>query len=118
MTILETIPILEQAGKYKSFSSWAAIIALSLLFLTICLQQTDNAWIVTGIGCMLALVMVIIFIIMSIAEPYCETGHFKLIVRLDNSYPANEFYEKYKVLEHTKYTDVYTVEEITNESDN
>lgn len=118
MTILETIPILEQAGKYDSLISWFSIICLSLLFLTICLQQTDYAWAITGTGCIITLVVAVVFIIMSLTEPYYETGRFKLIVRLDNSYPANEFYEKYKVLEHTKYTDVYTVEEIIDESDN
>ena len=39
-----------------------------------------------------------------------QTG--KYIVQLDDNYSVNEFYNKYKVLEHTKYTDVYTVDEI------
>jgi hypothetical protein len=53
-------------------------------------------------------------LIASIFEPAVDTGRVKYIVRLDNNYSINEFYDKYKVLEHTKYTDIYTVEEIND----
>lgn len=53
-------------------------------------------------------------LIASIFEPAVNTGRVKYIVRLDDNYSVNEFYDKYKVLEHTKYTNVYTVEEIND----
>ena len=54
-------------------------------------------------------------LIASIFEPAIDTDRVKYVVRLNDDYSVNEFYDKYKVLEHTKYTDVYTVEEIKND---
>jgi uncharacterized protein YxeA len=62
----------------------------------------------------ISIIIVIISFILTITEPETDTGHFKYIVKIDDNYSFKEFYDKYKVLEHTKYTDVYTVEELND----
>lgn len=116
MTILETIPIIEQTGKYIPFVVWG--FALGLIFLYLCAFIADefDDWffILTTTLSIIFLGMGLVGSIASLLEPAVDTGRVKYIVRLDDSYSINEFYDKYKVLEHTKYTNVYTVEEIND----
>lgn len=116
MTILETIPIIEQTGKYISFLVWGFALGFIFLYLSAWAEDKFYDWLI-----IFTIILSIIFfcigfagIIASIFEPAVDTGRVKYIVRLDDNYPINEFYDKYKVLEHTKYTDVYTVEEIND----
>lgn len=117
MTILETIPIIEQTGKYVPFLVWG--FALSVIFLYLAgwaaNEFHDLLLILAAILSITALCMGFFGLIASIFEPAIDTGRVKYIVRLDDNYSINEFYNKYKVLEHTKYTDVYTVEELKND---
>lgn len=117
MTILETIPIIEQTGKYIPILMWGFILGLIFLGLSIWAANEfhDRLLILTSILCIAATCMGFAGLIASIFEPAIDTGRVKYIVRLDDNYSINEFYDKYKVLEHTKYTDIYTVEELKND---
>ena len=117
MTILETIPIMEQIGKYIPFLVWGFMLGLFFLVLSAWAENEFHDWffILTLILSIVAFCMALVGLIASIYEPAVDTGRVKYIVQLDDNYPVNEFYDKYKVLEHTKYTDVYTVEEINDQ---
>jgi len=115
MTILETIPIIEQTGKYIPMMVWSALIAILCLFIaTLLFKEYDMGGIIFTISAGITMLVFIVSLILTIAEPPTDTGRVKYIVKVDESYPLNEFYDKYKVLEHTKYTNVYTVEEIND----
>lgn len=115
MTILETIPIIEQTGKYIPFIMWGFILGVIFLYLGICADDFfDWLFVVTITLSIISFGIGFAGIIASIFEPAVDTGRVKYIVRLDDNYSINEFYDKYKVLEHTKYTDIYTVEEIND----
>lgn len=116
MTILETLPILEQAGNYDNAVLLSLIIAIACLFSGIGLLN-EKYEIIGNFLMLLSIIGLIIFTIclfLGINEPKTDTGRVKYIIQLDDNYPVNEFYDKYKVLEHTKYTNVYTVEEIND----
>lgn len=117
MTILETIPIIEQTGKYIPFLVWGFILGLFFLGLATWAADEFLDWllILTAILSIVAFCMGFVGLIASIFEPAIDTGRVKYVVRLNDDYSVNEFYDKYKVLEHTKYTDVYTVEELKND---
>lgn len=117
MTILETIPIFAQPGNYTNLTLTSLIVAVISIFVGIVMYMDDYEiggaifTIIAGISA----VIFIIGIILTIAEPEINTGRKQYIVRLDNDVNINEFYNKYKIIEHTKYTDVYTVEELEND---
>lgn len=117
MTTLETIPIIEQTGKYIPFLVWGFVLGIIFLYLSIWAADEFHDWllILTAILSIIAFGMGFAGLIASIFEPAIDTGRVKYIVRLDDNYSVNEFYNKYKVLDHTKYTDVYTVEELEND---
>ena len=117
MTILETIPIIEQTGKYIPFLVWGFMLCVIFLGLGTWAANEFHDWllILATFLSIAALCMGFFGLIASIFEPAIDTGRVKYIVQLDDSYSVNEFYDKYKVLEHTKYTDVYTVEELKND---
>ena len=116
MTILETIPIIEQTGKYIPFLVWGFALGIIFLYLSAWAADEFHDWllILTAILSTVAFCMGFAGLIASISEPAIDTGRVKYIVQLDNNYSVNEFYDKYKVLEHTKYTNVYTVEELND----
>ena len=117
MTILETIPIIEQTGKYVPFLMWGFALSVIFLYLVGWAADKFHDWllILAAILSIIALCMGFFGLIASIFEPAIDTGRVKYVVRLNDDYSVNEFYDKYKVLEHTKYTDVYTVEELKND---
>jgi hypothetical protein len=115
MTILETIPIIEQTGKYIPFLMWGFILGIIFLYIGLCSDDFFEWFFIFMITLsIISFGIGIAGLIASIFEPAVDTGRVKYIVRLDNNYSINEFYDKYKVLEHTKYTDIYTVEEIND----
>ena len=117
MTILETIPIFAQPGNYNNLTLISFIIAIISIFIGIMLDK-DNCEIGAATCIIAAAISVVIFIIgtiLMITEPEIDTGRKQYIVRLDNDININEFYNKYKIIDHTKYTDVYTVEELEND---
>ena len=116
MTILETIPIIEQTGKYIPFLVWGFALGIIFLYLSAWAANEFHDWflILTAILSVVAFCIGFTGLVASIFESATDTGRVKYIVRLDDNYSANEFYDKYKVLEHTKYTNVYTVEEIND----
>lgn len=113
MTILETAPIMEYAHAYL----WMIIIGGVGTILSFVVGINMDSFI-SNIAFVLACIFLIVFIVGTIldaCEPKIDTGRVQYTIRLDDTVSVNEFYEKYKVLEHTKYTDVYVVEEITND---
>ena len=117
MTILETIPIIAQPGNYTNLTLISLIIAIMSIFIGIAMYMDDYE-IFGGILTIIAAISAVIFIIgiiLTITEPEIDTGRKQYIMRLDNDVNINEFYNKYKIIEHTKYTDVYTVEELEND---
>lgn len=117
MTILETIPIFEQPGTYIPLFLTSLIITILSLIIGIFMYLDDYKisgkifTITAGIGA----VIFIISIILTITEPKIDTGRKQYIIRVDENTSINEIYDNYKIIEHTKYTDVYTVEELKND---
>lgn len=117
MTILETIPIFAQPGNYNNLTLISLIIGIISIFMGI-MMYMDNCEICGTILTIIAAISAVIFIIsiiLAITEPKIDTGRKQYIIRLDNDVNINEFYNKYKIIEHTKYTDVYTVEELEDD---
>ena len=116
MTILETTPIMASPHTYM----WIMIVSIIGIILSIVVMKKENFYdsIATTIATISICIFFILFVIgifLDACEPKIDTGRLQYTVRLDNTVSVNEFYEKYKVIEHTKYTDVYVVEEIIND---
>ena len=60
-------------------------------------------------------IIFIISIILTITEPKIDTGRKQYIIRVNENTSINEIYDNYKIIDHTKYTDVYTVEDLEND---
>lgn len=117
MTILETIPIFAQPGNYNNLTLFSLIMAIISIFIGIMLYMDDYE--IGGIICTIIAginaVIFIIGIILTITEPEIDTGRKQYIIRVDENTSINEIYENYKIIDHTKYTDIYTVEELEND---
>lgn len=117
MTILETIPIIAQPGNYTNLTLISLIVAIISIFVGIAMYMDDDE-IFGGILTIIAAISAVIFIIgiiLTITEPEIDTGRKQYIIRVDENTSINEIYDNYKIIEHTKYTDVYTVEELEND---
>ena len=120
MTILETIPILQRPGAYLIYV-FAGLITAVICFLISAAFERDDCNTGTAIFFIfttLAFCVTIFGIVKTITEPMQDTGRVKYIVKVDDTISMNEFYNNYKILEHARYSDIYTVEEIKNESSN
>lgn len=118
MTILETIPILEQPGNYISITlfSLASVVTLFLISGAFYANKFYTISGIFAIGSIISLIIFIIGIILSVSEPKIDTGRKQYIVRINNEITLNEFYDQYKIIDHVKYSDIYTVEEL-NQND-
>lgn len=117
MTILETIPIFAQPGNYNNLALISLIIVIISIVIRI-MMYMDNYEICGAIFTIIAAISAVIFIIsiiLTITEPQIDTGRKQYIIRVDENTPINDIYDNYKIIEHTKYTDVYTVEELEND---
>ena len=117
MTILEPIPIFAQPGNYSNLTLISLIIAIMSIFIGIAMYMDDYE-IFGGILTIIAAISAVIFIIgiiLTITEPEIDTGRKQYIIRVDENTSINEIYENYKIIDHTKYTDIYTVEELEND---
>ena len=117
MTILETIPIMAQPGNYNNLALISLIIGIINIFMGIVMYM-DNCEICGAILTTIAAISAVIFIIsiiLTITEPEIDTGRKRYIIRVNENTSINEIYENYKIINHTKYTDVYTVEELEND---
>ena len=117
MTILETIPILEAPGNYITFMLSGLVGAVICLILA-GLLYSDSHDIGAAVLTCFSTIGVLIFLIgliLTITEPKVDTGRKQYIIRVDENTSINEIYENYKIIDHTKYTDVYTVEELEND---
>lgn len=114
MTILETIPILEAPGNYINLMLYGLADAAICLIL-VGLLYGDSYDIGASILICFSIIGMLIFLIsfiLTITEPKVDTGRKQYIIRVDKNTSINEIYENYKIIDHTKYTDVYTVEEL------
>ena len=117
MTILETIPIIEAPGNYINFMLYGlagAVICLILAGLLYGDSYEIGAIVLTCFSA-IGLIVFLIGLVLTIIEPKIDTGRKQYIIRVDENTPINEIYDNYKIIEHTKYTDVYTVEELEND---
>ena len=117
MTILETIPIFAQPGNYNNLALISWIIVLISIFMAIMYTMSDceiGKTICTIIASISGVIF-IISIILTYTEPKVDTGRKQYIIKVNENTSINEIYDNYKIVEHTKYTDVYTVEELEND---
>ena len=118
MTILETISIFEQPGNYNEVVLFS-LISMVTFYLICGAFYANNFYTISGIfaiGSFISLIIFIIGIILSVSEPRIDTGRKQYIVRINNEISLNEFYDQYKIIDHVKYSDIYTVEEL-NQND-
>ena len=115
MTILETTPIMVQPHSYM----WMIVVGIICFILSYIISMhnldSDIISIIAGTLACIFIILLAIGIVLDICVPKIDTGRLQYTIRLDDTVSVNEFYEKYKVIEHTKYTDVYVVEEIIND---
>ena len=117
MTILETIPIFEAPGNYINFMLYGlvgAIICLGLGGLLYSGSHEIGGTVLAGFS-IIGILIFFIGVILTIKEPKVDTGRKQYIIRVNENTSINEIYDNYKIIEHTKYTDVYTVEELEND---
>lgn len=117
MTILETIPIFEQPGNYNNLVIISLIITLVCFFISgilfIHLYETGGT--IFTIITTISVIIFIISIVLMATEPKIDTGRKQYIIKVNENTSINEIYDQYKIIEHTKYTDIYTVEELKND---
>ena len=116
MTILETVPIFEYLHTYE-WIIWVGSFVAVISFIGIMACTSNDLEIGAIVFCtlfILSFITILIGIINEATEQKVDTGRKQYIVRIDDNYPLNDFYEKYEIIEHTKYTDVYTIEEKEN----
>jgi len=117
MTILETIPIIEAPGNYVNFVLCGLIGTVICLILAGMLYSDGYDIGAAILTCFSAVGMLIFFVslILTITEPKVDTGRKQYIIRVNEDTSINDIYDHYKIIDHTKYTDVYTVEELEND---
>ena len=117
MEILETIPVFEQPGNYINL----LLISLGITFISLiisALAANEGYDIFAIIFISIATISVLTFLVsmfLTIAEPKVDTGRKQYIIRVNEDTSINDIYDNYKIIDHTKYTDVYTVEELEND---
>ena len=117
MTILETIPIFEAPGNYINLMLYGlagAVICLILAGL-LCGDSYERGASILICFAAIGMLIFLINLVLTITEPKVDTGRKRYIIRVDENTSINEIYENYKIIDHTKYTDVYTVEELEND---
>lgn len=117
MTILKTIPIFEQPGNYFNLTMISLLITIICL-ITAAITNSEGYEIGAIFFTIISAISVIIFLIgliLMITEPEVDTGGKQYIIRINDDTSINEIYDKYKIIEHTKYTNVYTVEELEDD---
>ena len=117
MTILETIPIIEAPGNYYNLTMISLLVTVICLILAGILYSDYNevgAIIFTAISA-ISVIIFLIGLILMITEPKVDTGRKQYIIKVNDNTSINEIYDKYKIIDHTKYTDVYTVEELEDD---
>lgn len=117
MTILETIPIFEQPGAYTSLllTSLTCIFISLLISGVLYMNDCETGGLIFIIITIISIMFFLISVVLTIYEPKVDTGRKQYIIRVDENTSINEIYENYKIIDHAKYTDVYTVEELEND---
>ena len=117
MTILETIPIFEQPGAYILLFVISFTCSLIFLFITVILYLSDFdiGGLIFTIITIISIIILLVSLALTLTEPKIDTGRKRYIIRVNENTSINEIYDNYKIIDHTKYTDVYTVEELEND---
>ena len=117
MTILETIPIMAKPSNYVWMIVGGLIACVMFIIIGINLLEEDffKTGLVFGILAALSCLFFAAGIILTNIEPEIDTGKKQYIIKVDDNISLNKFYEKYKIVEHQKYTDIYTVEDLNDE---
>lgn len=117
MEILETIPVFEAPGNYLNLMLYTLVgtlicfaIAASLL-----INDYEIGGVVFTAFSIIGLLIFLISVVLTVTEPKIDTGRKQYIIRVNDNTSINEIYENYKIIDHPKYTDVYTVEELEND---
>ena len=117
MEILETIPIFEAPGTYNAI----ILISLTCSFLffliggTLLMNDCYTSGLIFTIIMIIGLIIFIVSLFFASTEPKIDTGRKQYIIRVNEDTSINDIYDNYKIIDHTKYTDVYTVEELEND---
>lgn len=117
MTILETIPIFKQPGTYIPLFVISLICCLICLFIAgiLYLNDFETGGLVFTVMTIISIVIFLVSIVLTVTEPKIDTGRKQYIIRINENTSINEIYDNYKIIDHAKYTDVYTVEELEND---
>ena len=117
MTILETIPIIEAPGNYINLMLYGLVGVVICLVLAGLLYGESYEMGAAILTCLSAIGMLIFLIgtVLTVTEPKVDTGRKQYIIRVNENTSINEIYENYKIIDHTKYTDIYTVEDLEND---
>lgn len=118
MTILKTIPIFAQPGNYNNLTLFSFVIAMISICIGLIVLYMDDCKIGEVIFTTITAISLVIFIIgiiLMTTEPKVDTGRKQYIIRVNENTSINEIYDNYKIIDHTKYTDVYTVEDLEND---
>lgn len=117
MEILEIISVFEQPGNYVYLLLISlGVAAITLLISSIAYKEDYD--ILGTFFVVISAISVIIFLVsiyLTITEPKVDTGRKQYIIRVNEDTSINDIYDNYKIIDHTKYTDVYTVEELEND---
>lgn len=117
MEILETIPVFEQPGNYINLLLISiSIAAISLILAHIAYHEDYEIFgaIVTVIAG-ISMTIFLVSVYLTCTEPKIDTGRKQYVIRVNENTSINDIYDNYKIIDHTKYTDVYTVEELEND---
>ena len=117
MEILETIPVFDQPGTYVYLLVISLCVTAITLFIS-SLAYHEDYDILGTFFIVISAISVLTFLVsiyLTITEPKVDTGRKQYIIRVNEDTSINDIYDNYKIIDHTKYTDVYTVEELEND---
>ena len=117
MTILETIPVFEAPGNYTLLLliSFACSVMFLLISGVLFTNDCDTVGAIFIVFLIISLIICIVSLFLTITEPKIDTGRKQYIIRVNEDTSINDIYDNYKIIDHIKYTDVYTVEELEND---
>ena len=75
--------------------------------LTIYFMEVDNEL----VGCIVAVITFFSLVFLFLVPMEIPNGKTSYVIEINEAIDYNEFYEKYKVIDHYEYTNIYVVEE-------
>ena len=109
MEILETVPV-------YALRTWAAILlgilGFSAFIVPLIFWVEDSRYASRITICLIS--AFVIFVTLCITGIFSDFGGYEHTIRFDPGTPVSKLYEKYKVKDHEKYSNVFTVREYLN----